>query len=204
MARFAGSKCRKCRQLNFSVCGSEHCALEKRNTPPGMHPNLRRKSNDYKVRLLEKQRLRYSYWIPEKQFRNYVEEAFTKPGVPGETLVKMLERRLDNLVYRVGFAPTILAARQFVVHGHVMVNGRPVDRPSYLLKKGDTIALKEKSRKLPVVEDAVAKSQSRPAPGYLQVDKENLTATLSSLPDRDQIPVQVNEKLVMEHYTKYL
>jgi small subunit ribosomal protein S4 len=204
MAGFTGSKCRKCRQLNFSVCGSEHCALEKRNTPPGMHPNLRRKTNDYKVRLIEKQRLRYSYWIPEKQFRNYVEEAFKKPGVPGETLLKMLERRLDNLVYRVGFAPTVLAARQFVVHGHVLVNGRSVDRPSFLLRKGDTIALKEKSRKLPIVEDAVAKSQSRPAPAYMQIDKENLTATLAALPDRDQIPVQINEKLVMEHYTKYL
>lgn len=204
MARYTGSKCKICRQLNFPVCGSEHCALAKRNTPPGMHPELRRKMNNYKLRLIEKQRLRYSYWIPERQFRNYVEKAFKKPGIPGETLISLLERRLDNIVYRLGFAPTLPAARQLVVHGHVMVNGRKVDRPSYLLTEGDTVSLREKSKKLPLVEDALSRSLSRPALPYLQVDKENLKGTLAATPEREQIPLEINEGLVMEHYSKYL
>ena len=204
MARYTGSKCKICRRLTFSVCGSEHCALAKRETIPGMHPDLRRKMNDYKLRLIEKQRLRYSYWIPERQFRNYVEEAYKKRGIPGETLVSLLERRLDNIVYRLGFAPTVPAARQLVVHGHVVVTGRKVDSPSYLLTEGDTVSLREKSKKLPLVEDALARSLSRPALPYLQVDKENLKGTLTAIPERDQIPLEINEGLVMEHYTKYL
>src|SRR5512143_3233176 len=110
MARYLGSKCKKCRQLGFSVCGSEHCALEKRGTLPGMHPQLRRKTSDFRKRLIEKQKLRFSYWVSEKQFRAYVKKAFSKHGISGETLVTLLERRLDNIVYRTGFAPSLLAA----------------------------------------------------------------------------------------------
>jgi len=204
MARYTGSKCRICRQLNFSVCGSERCALQNKTNPPGMHPQQRKKMNDFKVRLLEKQKLRYSYWVSERQFRNYVEDAFKKPGVKGETLISLLERRLDNIVYRLGFAPTLPAARQEVVHGHVMVNGRKVDRPSYLLRQGDSVTLKEKSKKMLLVQDALTRSMSRPVPSYLEVDKENLKGTLTGIPARDQIPLEVNEGLVMEHYTKYL
>ena len=153
MARYIGPRCRVCRQLEFSVCGSDRCALERRRTLPGMHPNLRRRVSEYKKRLLEKQKLRFSYWVSEKQFRNYVRKAFGKPGVSGENLLSLLERRLDNIVYRLGFAPTLLAARQMVVHGHILVNGRKVNRPSYLLREGDVVSLKEKSKKMSLVEE---------------------------------------------------
>ena len=160
--------------------------------------------SDYKKGLLEKQKLRFSYWVSEKQFRNYVKEAFKKPGIPGETLISLLERRLDNVVYRLGFAPTLLAARQLVVHGHVLVNGRKVDRPSYVLRPGETLSLKEKSRKMLLVEEGLARSPARPVLSYIQVDRENLKGMLTSIPERNQIPLEIDEALIMEHYTRYL
>ena len=204
MARYIGSTCRVCRKLNFSVCGSDRCALLRRNTPPGMHPDLRRKMSDYKKRLIEKQRLRFSYWVSEKQFRNYVKEAFKKPGIPGETLLSLLERRLDNVVYRLGFAPTLLSARQLVVHGHVLVNGRKVDRPSYLLREGEVVLIKEKSKKMGLVEEGLTRSMARPKLPYLEVDKENLKGFLTSIPERAQIPLEINVGLITEHYTRYI
>jgi small subunit ribosomal protein S4 len=204
MARYLGSTCKICRKLNFSVCGSDRCALLRRETPPGMHPDLRRKMSDYKKRMIEKQRLRFSYWVSEKQFRNYVKEAFKKPGIPGETLVSLLERRLDNVVYRLGFTPTLLAARQLVVHGHVLVNGRKVDRPSYAMRPGEVVSLREKSRKMLIVEEGLARSPARPLLPYLEVDKENLKGTMTSIPERAQIPLEINEALIMEHYTRYI
>ena len=204
MARYLGSRCKICRQLNFSVCGSEHCALARRNTPPGMHPQLRRKISEFKKRLVEKQRLRFSYWVSEKQFRNYVKEAFKKPGIPGETLISLLERRLDNIVYRLGFAPTLLSARQLVVHGHVQVNGRKVNRPSYAPRPGEVVELNEKSKKLIPVEEGLARSPARPIFPYLEVDKENVKGKLTSIPERAQIPLEINEGLIMEHYTRYI
>ena len=199
-----GSRCKVCRQLNFSVCGSERCALTRRNAPPGMHPQLRRKVSEFKKRLVEKQRLRFSYWVSEKQFRNYVKEAFKKPAIPGETLMSLLERRLDNVIYRLGFAPTLLSARQLVVHGHVQVDGRKVDRPSYALRPGEVVELKEKSKKLVIVEEGLARSPARPIFPYLEVDKENMKGKLSSVPERTQIPLEINEALIMEHYTRYM
>jgi len=169
-----------------------------------MHPNLRRKVSEYKKRLLEKQKLRFSYWVSEKQFRNYVRKAFGKPGISGETLLSLLERRLDNIVYRLGFAPTLLAARQLVVHGHILVNGRKVDRPSNLLAEGDVVSLREKSKKMLLVEEGLAKSRARPELPYLQVDKTNLTGTLTSVPERAQIPLEINEAIIMEHYSRYI
>ena len=204
MARYTGSTCKICRKLNFSVCGSDRCALLKRKAPPGMHPDLRRKMSDYKKRLLEKQKLRFSYWVSEKQFRNYVKDAFRKPGIPGETLISLLERRLDNLVYRLGFAPTLLAARQLVVHGHILVNGRKVDRPSYRLRPGETLSVKEKARKMLLVEEGLARSPARPVLPYIQADKENFKGMLTSIPERNQIPLEINEALIMEHYTRYM
>ena len=204
MARYLGSRCRICRQLNFSVCGSERCALDRRTTLPGMHPDLRRKESEFKKRLIEKQKLRFSYWVSERQVRNYVKDAFRKPGIPGETLLSLLERRLDNMVYRLGFAPTLLAARQLVVHGHVLVNGRKVDCPPYTLKPGDAVSLKEKSKKIGLVEERLARSPARPLPPYLEVDKENLKGTLTLIPERGQIPLEINEGLIIEHYTRYL
>ncbi|MBP1697300.1 MAG: ribosomal protein [Deltaproteobacteria bacterium] len=204
MARYMGSACKICRKLNFSVCGSDRYALLRREAPPGMHPDLRRKMSDYKKRLIEKQKLRFSYWVSEKQFRNYVKEAFKKPGIPGETLISLLERRLDNVVYRLGFAPTLLSARQLVVHGHVLVNGRKVDRPSYTLRPGEALALKEKTREMLLVGEGLARSPARPVLPYIQVDKENFKGMLTSIPERSQIPLEINKTLIMEHYTRYL
>ena len=204
MARYTGPKCRICRQVGFSVCGSERCALERRTTPPGMHPELRRKMSDYKKHLIEKQKLRYVYWVSERQLRNYMKKAFKKPGISGETLLTLLERRLDNIVYRLGFAPNRLSARQMVVHGHVLVNGRRVDHPSYLLRERDVITLKEKSKKMALVEDGLTRSRVRPPLPYLEVDRENKQGTLTSIPTRENIPLEINEHLITEHYTKYI
>jgi len=204
MARYLGSRCKKCRQLGLSVCGSDRCALLRRNFPPGMHPDLRRRTSDYKKHLLEKQKLRFSYWVSERQLRNYVKKAFKKHGVSGENLLSFLERRLDNTVYRLGFAPTLMAARQMVTHGHILVNGRKVNIPSYLLKEGDEISVTEKIKKIALIEEGLARSLSRPSLPYIEVDKANLRGRLTSLPERVQIPLEINEGLVMEHYAKYI
>jgi small subunit ribosomal protein S4 len=169
-----------------------------------MDPELRRKLSEFKKRLIEKQKLRFSYWLSERQFRNYVKDAFRRPGIPGETLLSLLERRLDNMVYRLGFAPTLSAARQLVVHGHVLVNGRKADRPGYSLRPGDAVSLKEKSKKMSLVEEGLARSPARPPLPYLEVDKENLKGRLTSIPERAQIPLEINEGLIVEHYTRYL
>ncbi len=204
MARYLESRCKKCRQLGISVCGSTHCALEKKNTPPGMHPQLRRKVSDFKKRLIEKQKLRFSYWVPERQFRNYVKEAFRRKGISGETLVVLLERRLDNIVYRMGFAPSIPSARQMVVHGHILVNGRKVDQPSFSLSEGDQVSVKEKSKKMLLIEEGLARSMARGSLPYIEVDKENLKGTLLSIPDRTQIPLAIDEGIIVEHYARYI
>ncbi len=204
MARYLESRCKKCRQLGISVCGSAHCALEKKNTPPGMHPQLRRKVSDFKKRLIEKQKLRFSYWVPERQFRNYVKEAFREKGISGETLVVLLERRLDNIVYRMGFAPSILSARQMVVHGHILVNGRKVDQPSFSLREGDQVSVKETSKKMLLIEKGLARSMARGPLPYIEVDKENLKGTLISMPERPQIPLEIDEGIIVEHYSRYI
>jgi len=204
MARYLGSRCKKCRQLGFSVCGSDRCALLRRSNSPGMHPDLRRKMSDYKKRLIEKQRLRFSCWVSERQFRNYVKEAFRKKGISGETLLSLLERKLDNVIYRLGFTPTLLSARQLVVHGHVLVNGREVDRPSYALRPGEVVSIGERSKKMLLVEEGLARSPARPVLPYLEVGRENLKGRLTSIPERAQIPLEINEGLIMEHYTRYI
>jgi small subunit ribosomal protein S4 len=169
-----------------------------------MHPDLRRKISDYKKHLVEKQKLRYIYWVSERQLRNYMKKAFKKTGISGETLLAFLERRLDNIVYRLGFAPTRPSARQMVVHGHVLVNGHNVNRPSYPLRERDVVTLKEKSKKMALVEDGLAKSMARPALPYLEVDRENIQGTLTAMPTRENIPLEINEHLITEHYTKYI
>ena len=204
MARYLGSKCKKCRQLGFSVCGSERCALLRRETRPGMHPFARSKMSDYKMRLLEKQKLRYYYWIQEKQFRRYVKKATRQPGVTGENLLRLLERRLDNMVHRFGFAPSVLSARQLVVHGHVVVNDKKVDRPSYRVEPGEVISLKDSSKKMVLVQDAVVQSQARPELSYIKVDKKRLFGTLTAVPKREEIPLALDEGLVVEYYAKYI
>lgn len=204
MARYRGSKCKKCRQLGLSVCGSERCALLRKDTKPGMNPHARRKTSDYKIRLMEKQKLRFSYWVSEKQFRKYVKRAFGESGITGENLLRLLERRLDNVVYRLGFAPTIPAARQLIAHGHITVNGSKVDKPSYSVRKGDAISVKEASQKMHLVEEGMVRSQTRPKLSYFEVDQKNLRGTLTEIPSREQIPLPINESLVVEYYAKYI
>lgn len=203
MARYLGPKCKKCRQLGYSVCGSEHCALLRRNTNPGMHPYLRREMSDFKRHLMEKQKLRFSYWVSERQLRRYMKRASRSQGIVGENLLKLLERRLDNIVYRIGFAPTIMAARQMIVHGHIEVNGRKVDIPSYAVRIGDVISVKDKSKDMSLVKEGWARSSARPRPSYIDVDKVHLQGTVTSVPLRDEIPVDIDEDLVVEHYTRY-
>ena len=169
-----------------------------------MHGLSRKKMSDYKTRLLEKQKLRFAYWVSERQFRGYVKRAFKAPGITGENLLQLLERRLDNLVYRLGFAPTIPAARQLVVHGHVTVNSRKVNRPAYLADPGTVISLKEKSKSLALVKDGLVRSTARPAPSYLEVDRDEVRGRLAAVPRRSEIPLPVDEGLVVEFYQKYL
>jgi small subunit ribosomal protein S4 len=169
-----------------------------------MHGLYRRKLSDYKARLLEKQKLRFAYWVSERQFRGYVKRAFKTPGVTGENLLQLLERRLDNLVYRLGFAPTIPAARQLVAHGHVTVNGRKMDRPSYLVEPGTVISLKETSKSLPLVKDGLVRGTARPTLLYLEVDRDAVRGRLVAVPRRSEIPLPVDDGLVVEFYQKYL
>ena len=160
--------------------------------------------SDYKMRLLEKQKLRYSYWVSERQFRRYVKKAMRQPGVAGENLLRLLERRLDNMVYRLGFAPSILAARQLIVHGHVTVDGSKIDRPSYCLRAGELVSLKGSSKKMDLVQDAVVRSLARPQLSYVKVDKSTLTGSLTVIPKREEIPLALDESLVVEYYAKYM
>ncbi|MEW6380286.1 MAG: 30S ribosomal protein S4 [bacterium] len=204
MGRYIGPKCRICRSLGYSVCGSANCALLKRSGRPGMHPAGQTRMTDYKKRLTEKQKLRFSYWLSEKQFRGYLEKAMRQPGVAGENLLRLLERRLDNLVYRMGFAPTRLAARQLVGHGHITVNGRKASIPSYSVRPGDTIAVREGSRETATVQEGLERSASRPKIPYLEVDRAAFQGKLISIPQRDEIPADVDENLVVEYYAKYL
>lgn len=204
MARYLGPKCKKCRQLSFSVCGSERCALSRRETKPGMHPFARRKMSDYKTRLLEKQKLKYSYWVSEGQFRSYVKKATRTPGITGENLLRLLERRLDSMVHRLGFVPSILAARQMIVHGHIMVDGTRVDRPSYSVRIEEVISVKEASKKMPLVQEGLVRSLARPELSYIEVDKKNLRGALIEIPKREEIPLAIEEGLVVEYYAKYI
>lgn len=205
MGRYIGPRCKICRSLGYSVCGSAHCALLKRGNRPGMHPTGGTRLSNYKKRLIEKQKLRFSYWLSEKQFRNYLEKAMRQPGVAGENLLRLLERRLDNLVYRMGFAATRLAARQMVVHGHIMVNNRKTSAPSYQAKAGDTISIrKEGSRDAALAQEELERSASRPKISYIEVDKTNLQGKLISIPQRDEIPMDLDENLVVEYYAKYV
>jgi small subunit ribosomal protein S4 len=156
------------------------------------------------MHLLEKQRLRYAYWIGESQFRRYVQMAHKQKGVTGHNLIALLERRLDSLVYRMGFAPTKPAARQLVTHRHILVNGRRVDRPSYLVSEHDVVSVKEGSRNLEIVHAGIRRSTAREPVAYIQVNTETLKGTLTTIPNRDEVPLPVREDLVVEYYSKYL
>ncbi|RSN69958.1 30S ribosomal protein S4 [Actinomadura sp. WAC 06369] len=195
-------KVRLSRALGIPLTPKSVKYFEARPYPPGMHGRARKTESDYKVRLREKQRLRAQYNIREAQLRNAFEKAAKSGGKTGEALLVDLERRLDALVLRAGLARTIYQARQFVVHRHVLVNGRRVDRPSYRLKPGDVITIAERSRAMDAFRVAAAGGHTEHVPPYLDVRHEALAARLTRLPERPEIPVLCDEQLVVEHYSR--
>lgn len=209
MARYRDAVCKLCRRegtklfLKGDRCFTEKCAVEKRAYAPGEHGQGRRsKLSEYGQQLREKQKLRRIYGVMERQFRVYFQRATRQEGITGERLLQLLERRLDSALYRVGFAPSRPAARQLVRHGHVRVNGRKVNIPSFRLKPGDVMSIKEKSIQMPMVVEALRGAELRPKITYIDVDRGKLTATFMQLPSRAEIPTQVEEQLIVELYSK--
>ena len=209
MARYNGPVCRLCRREGMKLflkgerCYTEKCAIEKRNMPPGQHGKTRKsKMAGYGVQLREKQKVKRIYGVLEDQFRRYFEQAERTRGITGETLLQLLERRLDNAVYRLGFATSRPQARQLVRHGHFQVNGKKVDIPSYSVKPGDVIAVRERSQKTPSIVHAIEEVKGRGIPEWLQFDAEAMSAKVSSIPTREQINLPVQESLIVELYSK--
>jgi len=209
MARYIDANCRLCRRerqklfLKGTKCFTEKCPVERRGYAPGQHGQSRRaKVSDYGVQLREKQKIRRMYGLQEKQFRNYFEKALKQTGRTGETLVKMLERRLDNTVYRLGLAPSRKTARQLITHGHLLVNNRIVDIPSYLLRSGDTISVREKSKKLEVIHASMKRMKDTAMLPWLSLDKATMTGTFLNVPERADIPLNADEQLIVELYSK--
>jgi len=206
MARYVDSVCKLCRAEGMKLylkgerCYNK-CAFDKRPVPPGVHAQSRRKQSEYGLQLREKQKAKRIYGVLEDQFRRYFEMAERMRGITGENLLQLLERRLDNVVYRIGFADSRAQARQLVRHGHIAVNGRKVDIPSYSVRPGDVISVKEKSRQLDVFK-ALQEKAPRTVPTWLQVDIENYTANVVSMPSREDIDIPIEEHLIVELYSK--
>ena len=203
MARYTGPKSRISRRYGVALYGPSK-SLERKNYPPGMHgpKGSRRKQSDYATALAEKQKLRYQYGLMERQFRRYFETALRKRGVTGETLLQMLETRLDNIVYRLGFANSRGSARQLVAHGHVTVNNRKVNVSSYNVKAGDVIAIKDKPGSRRLVTRNLELTQIQPIPDWLVADKDQFQGKLMRIPSREEIAPIVNEQLVVELYSR--
>jgi small subunit ribosomal protein S4 len=207
MALYTGPVCRLCRRegmklfLKGEKCLTK-CTFEKRSSPPGMHQQRRRKVSDFALQLREKQKARRIYGVLEKQMRNTFDAAAEEKGATGETLLQNLERRLDNAIYRAGFAKSRSQARQLVTHGHIVVNGRATKTPSYAVKSGDTLSVKESSRASNYFKEAQNWAKTQTRPGWLETDPEAFTAKVLALPTRDQIEAQVNLQLVVEHYSR--
>ena len=209
MARYTGPVCRLCRREGMKLflkgerCYTDKCAIEKRNFIPGQHGKARRsKMAGYGVQLREKQKVKRIYGVLEDQFRRYFAQAERTRGITGETLLQLLERRLDNVAYRAGFATSRSAARQLVRHGHFVVNGRKVDIPSYSVKPGDVVTVRESSRKNAAVLHAVEEVKGRGVPEWLLSDAEELSAKVGSVPTLEQINLPVQEQLIVELYSK--
>ncbi len=209
MARNIGAACRRCRRENLKLylkgdrCFSDKCSFERRAFGPGQHGQAKfKKQSDYAVQLREKQKVKSMYGMLEGQFRLFFEKAEKQRGVTGENLLVMLERRLDNAVFRVGFASSRNQARQLVRHNHVLVNGRKVNIPSYLVAAGDVITLKEKSRANTLIIENFEAVIRRGVPSWLELDKDNFKATLRSLPNRAEVTMPIQERLIVELYSK--
>jgi len=208
LARYTGPSCRLCRRERLKLflkgerCYSEKCAVDRREYPPGQHGQSRKRYSDYDVQLREKQKVKRIYGVMEQQFRGYFEEANRQKGITGENLLLILERRLDNMVYRMGFASSRNEARQLIRHNHFEVNGKRVSIPSYLMRAGDVIELKEKSRKIAKVQESLEGSSRRGVPRWLEVDKDNLKGKVVALPAREELTMPINEQIIVEFYSK--
>ena len=209
MARYIGPVCRLCRREGMKLflkgdrCQTDKCAIERRNFPPGQHGKARRpRMLGYGLQLREKQKLRRIYGILEEQFRSYFEKAAVRKGITGQLLLQYLERRLDNVVHRMGLGTSRAQARQFVRHGHFEVNGRKVNIPSYLVKPGDVVAVRAGSREVPALLANRQATSHHPVPAWIQVDRENLSARILSHPQRQDITVPIQEQMIVELYSK--
>ena len=208
MARYTGAVCRLCRRegqklfLKGERCYSEKCSVGLRGYAPGQHGQGRKKSSEYGMQPRAKQTARRFYGVQENQFHHYFEIAERKQGITGDNLLRILESRLDNVVYRVGFASSRAEARQLVGHGHYEVNGKRVDIASYLLKAGDVVSICEKSRASEKIKAVVEANSARPVPEWIDVDRNNLSAKIIALPTREQIEAPVEEQLIVEFYSK--
>jgi small subunit ribosomal protein S4 len=208
MARYTGADCKRCRRekmklfLKGSKCDGPKCPFESRPFPPGQHGRGRTKETEYLLQHREKQKARRTYGVLEKQFRGYYEEAVTKPGKTGEVLLQILESRLDNVVYRAGYAASRDMARQLVKHGHLLVNGTKVDIPSYRVKDHDIVQVREKSREMTPFVVAQAQAGSRPTPAWLEPIPSEMKILIHTLPARQVIDTQVQEQLIVELYSK--
>lgn len=208
MARYRGSVCRLCRRENLKLflkgdrCYSDKCAFDRRSYAPGQHGQRRGKFSDYGVQLREKQKVKRIYGLPEKQFHLVFQKADRRKGITGTNLLLMLESRIDNVVYRLGFVNSRTQGRHFVRHNHFLVNGKKVNIPSYLIKSGDVIEIREKSRNIKCIEDSLAAVIRRGIPQWLELEKENYKGTVKSLPVREDITMPIQEQLIVELYSK--
>jgi|SRR5450759_2970163 small subunit ribosomal protein S4 len=208
MARYTGADCRLCRREGIKLflkgdrCYSDKCGVERRPYPPGMAGKKRPRDSEYRVQLREKQRTKRIYGILEKQFRGYYELANRQQGITGENLLRVLESRLDNVVYRLGFATSRDESRQLIRHRHFRVNGKVVTIPSYRVRPGDTVSVGEKAKDFTVIKGALISSSKIEVPGWLEVDVEKLSGKILSMPERAQIDAPVREQLIVELYSK--
>lgn len=208
MARYRGSMCRLCRREGLKLylkgdrCYSDKCAVERRNYPPGQHGQRRPKFSSYGEQLREKQRVKRIYGVLERQFRMYFEQADRQKGVTGTNLLLLLERRLDNMAFRFGFASSRNEARQLVRHSHFLVNGRAMNVPSYRVRPGDVIELRENSRKIERIQESVEAVVRRGVPAWLELDKDAFKGKVLALPSREELTMPVREQLIVELYSK--
>ncbi|MBT3219586.1 MAG: 30S ribosomal protein S4 [Proteobacteria bacterium] len=205
MARYRGPRLKKCRAVGAVLPGLTTAVTLDRPFPPGEHgTNRRKKPSDFKVRLVEKQKCRWHFGVMEKQFQQYVRRASRMKGAAGLNLMRLLQSRLDNIVYRLGLAVTIPAARQLVVHGHIQINGRRVDRPSYFVKAGDEISVREKSRSKKFVQETLERTAGHIRPTWLEFDPAKTTGKLVEAPERSDLPFELREAAIIEFYSQKL
>ena len=208
MAKYRGPVCRLCRRegvklfLKGSRCMTEKCAIERRSYPPGQHGQGRKRISEYSAQLREKQKLKRIYGLQERQFRGFFGKAERRAGITGEHLLKLLECRLDNVVYRLGFASSRKEARQLVNHGHLLVNGRKTDIPACIVKPGDVVEVRQRSRDLVPIVSALEAVDGRGIPGWLELDRAAFKGTVRGLPTKEEIALPVNEQMVVELYSR--